>query len=284
MTRTLLAFLVFVFALVIAPSALAYTPPPMTAHVTDTAHKLSEADRLALDRKLEDYRVKTTNEIAVFIPASLDGESIDDVANATGRAWKIGVKGVGNGVLLVIAPVERKVRIETNRGVEGELTDLQSNDIIQHQIKPHLTPGHEDYRAAVDDSTTAIMAALDKGGVGGTSKTAAPAHKASGGEVLFGLVFLALMLGVPIIFMVLIIRAIARAFSSNSSGSSAGWASGGTWSNDSSWSSSSNDSSWSSGGGGGGGSDWGGSSGGGDSGYSGGGSDTFSGGGSSDSF
>lgn len=288
MTRSLIAFLVMVMALAFAPSAFAaYLPPAMTAHVTDTAHKLTEPERIAIDRKLEDYRLRTSNEIAVFIPATLDGESIEDVANATARAWKLGAKGDKNGLLLVIAPVERKVRIEVAQGNQGALTDLQANDIIRTKIKPRLTPGSENYRAAVDDATDAIIATLDKGGATGTpvgtSGASGTRHPASGGDLLFGLVFLLFMIAVPIIFMVIIIRAIARAFSSNGPSAGSGWASGSTWSNDSSWSSSSNDSSWSSGSSGGG-SDWGGGGGGGDSGFSGGGGGGFDGGGSSDSF
>jgi uncharacterized protein len=287
MTR-FLAFLVMVVTLAFAPSAFAYTPPPMTAHVTDTAHKLTEPERIAIDRKLEDYRLRTSNELAVFITASLDGETIEDVANATARAWKLGAKGDKNGLLLVIAPVERKVRIEVAQGNQGALTDLQANDIIRTKIKPQLAQGHENYRAAVDDATDAIIATLDKGGATGSPVLPTPATKrhssASGGDVLFGLIFFLFMLAVPIIFMVIIIRSIARAFSSNGQSSSSGWASGSTWSNDSSWSSSSNDSSWSSGSSGGG-SDWGGGGGGGgDSGFSGGGGGGFDGGGSSDSF
>jgi len=284
MTR-LIALLSMVLVLAFAPSALAaYTPPPMTAHVTDTAHKLTEPERIAIDRKLEDYRLRTSNEIAVFIPSTLDGESIEDVANATARAWKLGAKGDKNGLLLVIAPVERKVRIEVAQGNQGALTDLQANDIIRTKIKPHLAAGHEDYRAAVDDATDAIIATLDKGGATGhpVSTPGTTPHAASGGDLLFGLVFFLFMLVVPIIFMVVIIRAIARAFSSNGRSASSGWASGSTWSNDSSWSSSSSDSSWSSGSSGG--SDWSGGGGGGDSGFSGGGGGGFDGGGSSDSF
>lgn len=264
-----IAFAIFVLALAIAPSARAYTPPPMTAHVTDTAHKLTETERLAIDRKLEDYRVRTTVEIAVFLPASLDGDDVEDVAFTTFRAWHLGAKGKDNGVLLVLAPVERKSRIQTGKGIEGDLPDLRSNDILRTKVRPHLTPGHEDYRAAVDEATDAIMADIDKSiATGGSPKPAA--KPVTAGDALFGLVFLLIMLGIPLIFMIVIIRAIARAFSSNGSSGSSGWSSGSSWSNDSSWSS------------GGGGSDWGGG-GGGDSGFSGGGGDT-GGGGSSDSF
>ncbi len=269
--KSFLAFVAFVFALALAPRALAYTPPPMTAHVTDTAHKLTETERVEIDKKLEDYRVRTTNEIAVFIPASLDGETIEDVGIATGRAWHLGVKGKDNGVLLIIAPVERKARIEVGRGVEGALTDLQSNDIIRSKIRPNLAPGRENYRAAVDTATDAIIATLDKGGaVGGAT---APAQKPlTGMDVVFALIFFAIMIGVPILLLIGLVRVLRGAFSSNGRSAHSGWSSGSSWSNDSSWSSGSSggDSGWSGGGGG-------------DSGFSGGGGD-FGGGGSSDSF
>ncbi len=268
--KAFLAFLTFMFALAIAPRALAYAPPPMTAHVTDTAHKLTESERLEIDKKLEDYRLRTTNEIAVFIPASLDGETIEDVAIATGRAWQLGVKGKDNGVLLVIAPVERKARIEVGRGVEGDLTDIQSNDIIRTKIKPALAPGRENYRAAVDGATDAIISALDKGAAGGGKPAAKPAKPPGPLDVLFALIILAIIIIVPILLIVAFVRAIGSAFSSNGRSAHTGWSSGSSWSNDSSWSSGSSDSGWSGGGGG-------------DSGFSGGGGD-FGGGGSSDSF
>ncbi len=274
--KTFVAFLFFVLALAFAPSVLAYTPPTMTAHVTDTAHKLTEPERIAIDRKLEDYRLKTTIEIAVFLPATLDGNSIEDVANATARAWDLGAKGQKNGLLLVIAPVERRARIEVAQGNQGGLTDLQSNDIIRSKIRPRLTPGSENYRAAVDDATDAMIAALDKDLASSGGPTPATSHPASSGDVGFAVVLLLIIILVPIIFMIVIVRAIARAFTSNGRNAGSGWASGSSWSNDSSWSG---------GGGGGGGSDWsGGGGGGGDSGFSGGGGGGFDGGGSSDSF
>jgi uncharacterized protein len=262
--------LVIAFGLVLSARAMAFTPPPMTAHVTDTAGKLTEPERIALDHKLEDYRLRTGNQIAVFLPASLDGDTIEEVSIATARAWHIGVKGRDEGVLLVIAPAERRARIEVGKGAEGAITDLQSNDILHNQIRPLLAPGFENYRMAVDVGTSAIMTELDKGGMAGTGT---PTHRgaASPGSAAIGIVFLLLVFLVPIILFIVIIRAITSAFTSHGPGGSAGWASGGTWSSDSSWSSSSNDSSWSGG------------SGGGDSGFTGGGGD-FGGGGSSDSF
>ena len=275
MNVRLVALLTLLLALVAAP-ALAYTPPQMTGYVTDAAGVLTESQRLALDRKLLDYDHRTGNQVAVFIAKSLEGESIDVVGADTGRAWHVGAKGKDNGVLLVIAPVERKAEIATGKGVEGALTDLQTNDIIHQKLQPRLKPGHEDWNAAVEDTTDAIMAALDAGGTGGGPATPPPPRPASAGDVLFALVFFALMLGIPILFVVLLIRGLVSAFTSNGRSASRGWASGSSWSNDSSWSSSPSDSSWSSGGDSGSSFD-------GSSGDIGGGGD-FGGGGSSDSF
>jgi uncharacterized protein len=263
----LVAHLLVVLAVgLFSARALAFTPPPMTGHVTDTAGKLEEPERLAIDQKLEDYRQRTTNEIAVFIPATLDGDDVADVAFVTFRAWKLGVQGKDNGVLLVIAPGERKARIEVGRGVEGAITDLQANDIIRQRIRPHLSPGQENYPRAVEAATDGIIAALDSGGAGGGAARPAPAPSA--GSAAMGLLFLLLVFLVPFILFITIFRVFTGAFTSHGPYAGRGWVSGSTWSNDSSWSSSSSDSGW---------------SGGGDSGFTGGGGDT-GGGGSSDSF
>jgi len=270
MTRLVWLF-AFLFAFVLAPGALAYTPPPMTAHVTDPAHVLTDRQRFAIDRKLEDYRVRSGNEIAVFLPASLEGEDAETVAFAAGRTWGIGVKGKDNGVVLMIAPVERKVYIAVGKGAEGSLPDLKANDIIRQQIKPRLAAGREDYSGAIDAATDAIIASLDSGG---TSSVPA-ARPTSKGDVGFGLLLLAFMIIVPILLFIAFIRFLTGLFTSNGQTAHRGWSSGSSWSNDS-WSSGGGGSSWSDGGGGGFG-------GGGDSGFSGGGGD-FGGGGSGDSF
>jgi len=269
--HAILAVLVGLVLFCFAPAALAdYAPPEMTGHVTDPAGRLSNEMVDKLNAKLETYRLRSGNEIAVFLPATLGGYSIEDVGIATGRAWKLGAGKNDNGVLLVIAPVERKVRIEVGKGVEGALTDLQANDIIQ-KIKPRLKSG--EWGVAADEATDEIMATLDSGG----AKSAPAAHGASrpvtAGDAIAGLVFLLIIFGIPILFVVAIASAIARAFTSNGRSAYRGWSSGSSWSNDSSWSSGGG-SSWSS-------SDSGGSSFGSD--FSGGGGD-FGGGGSSDSF
>ena len=150
------------------PAAATFSPPPITGHVTDTAGKLSRDERLALDKKLEDYRRCSLHEVAVLVTGSLDGETIEDVAFKTFRAWKLGRKKEDDGVLLVVAPKERKLRIETGKGVGGALTDVQSARILADKVKPHLK--NDATFAAIDEGTTAIGAAL-----GGCAMSAADA-------------------------------------------------------------------------------------------------------------
>lgn len=261
------AALAFAALMLFAPAALAkYVPPAITGHVTDPGGRLTSTQVAALNAKLESYKIRTTNEVAIFLPVSLEGYSIDDVGFETGQTWKLGAGKNDNGVLLLIAPVERKVRIEVGKGAEGSLTDLQSNDIIQ-TMKPAMRAG--DWNQALDVGTDGIIAALDKGGTGAAAGAKPAPKPATAGDILVGLIVLAIMFGIPILFVVAIATSIARAFSSNGRGANRGWASGSSWSSDSG-----GGSSWSS-------SDSGGSSFGSD--FSGGGG-SFGGGGSSDSF
>jgi len=155
----LLAALVALVALALqAPTAFAFVVPPIQGHVTDTAGVLSQTQRAELEQRLADRMQRSGAEIAVFLPASLEGQSIEDVAYATFNAWRVGRSSLDNGVLLVIAPNERRVRIETGKGVGGQLTDLQASDIIEHVIVPQLREAR--YRDAVADGTDAIAEAL----------------------------------------------------------------------------------------------------------------------------
>lgn len=138
--------------------AAGYVPPPIAGHVTDAAGKLSADDIGRLNVKLAEYRKCSSNHVAVFVARSLEGYVVEDVAYATFNAWKVGATGKDNGVLLVIAPAERKVRIETGKGVGGELTDLQAKEILRERVSPRLAAG--DFFGAVDGGTTGIELAL----------------------------------------------------------------------------------------------------------------------------
>jgi uncharacterized protein len=161
--HTLLAAALALLALVIAsPRALAaFTPPPLRGHVVDTAGKLTQGEVLQLDAKLDAIRRRTGFELVAFVVGSLEGETIEDVAYETFNTWRIGQERLDNGVLLVIAPSERRIRIETGKGVGGALTDLQSNDIIREAIAPLLQ--QDRFYEAIDRGTSAIADTLVKG-------------------------------------------------------------------------------------------------------------------------
>jgi uncharacterized protein len=144
-------------ALLLASAAEAYRPPLPQGWVTDTAGKLSPADRAFLNQRLQAFEKETGAQVFVFIPASLQGEPIEDVAYATFQTWKIGQKGQDNGVLLLWAPSERRVYIQTGKGVGGDLTDVQSFRIIQ-RMKPYLQADRA--REALQVGTDAIMQAI----------------------------------------------------------------------------------------------------------------------------
>jgi uncharacterized protein len=186
--------------LAFALPSLAFTPPRLEGHVVDTAGKLGADDVAYLDGKLDAIRRRTGFEIVAFVPGSLEGEPIDDVAYTSFNAWGLGRKGADNGVLLVIAPTERKVRIETGKGVGGALTDLQSNDIIRQKIAPLLQ--QERFRDAIDQGTAAIAAELVKGTPEAqqrrprahrTAEPMSPVKLIGGGIALLLVIFLAIV-------------------------------------------------------------------------------------------
>src|SRR5580658_7690691 len=137
-------FLTFAFLAAFASSprfAWGFTPPLLEGHVTDLTRTLDDNQKRTLDGQMADLDRASTVEIAVLILGSLNGETIEDVGYATANAWKLGKGGKDNGVLLVIATGDRRVRIEVGKGLEGQLTDLQANDIIHQKINPELKQG-----------------------------------------------------------------------------------------------------------------------------------------------
>ena len=116
--------------------------PALTGHVVDDAHLLSAGTAQSLESQLSDYENGTTNQVVVATLPSLQSTAIEDYGYQLGRYWGIGQKGKNNGVLLIIAPNEHKVRIEVGYGLEGTLTDAQSSQIVQSIILPAFKSGN----------------------------------------------------------------------------------------------------------------------------------------------
>jgi uncharacterized protein len=133
--RAVLGLLLIIFA----TAALgAVTFPELTGRVVDEAGILDPTTKTALERKLSDFEAKTTGQIVVVTLKSLRGTSIEDYGYQLGRHWRIGQKEKNTGALLIVAPNERKVRIEVGYGFEGTLTDAVSKLIIENSIVPRL--------------------------------------------------------------------------------------------------------------------------------------------------
>jgi uncharacterized protein len=149
--RGAIAALVALLALLAAALALDF--PTLSGRVVDEANILDQSTRAALTDKLAALEQKSSDQLVVVTLKSLQGTSIEDFGYQLGRHWQIGQKDKNNGVLLIVVPSERKVRIEVGYGLEGTLTDAISKLIIEGAIVPRFRAN--DYAGgitrAVDD-------------------------------------------------------------------------------------------------------------------------------------
>lgn len=128
--------------LLVAGSALAQPKfPPQTDRIMDEAGLLTAADREVIRQDLKALEDKSSDQLVIVTTRSLQGYPIEDFGYQLGRFWGIGQKGVNNGVLLIVAPNERKVRIEVGRGLEPQLTDIMTKLIIENAILPAFRRG-----------------------------------------------------------------------------------------------------------------------------------------------
>ena len=152
-------FLVLSSALTLASFVFALDVPPLTGRVLDLAHVLPADVAASLTRDLEAHEAKTSNQVAVLILPSLEGEPLESFSHRVGTTWKLGQKGTDNGVLLLIALRERKVRIEVGYGLEGALTDLRSAHIIRQEIVPRFRSG--DLPGGIAAGVQAILGTIE---------------------------------------------------------------------------------------------------------------------------
>lgn len=115
--------------------------PPLTGRVVDEARLLSPADVAELTSTLAELESRSSDQIVVYTTRSLQGYEIEDFGYRLGRFWKIGQAPINNGIVLIVAPNERKVRIEVGRGLEPQMTDLMSKLIIENAILPGFRRG-----------------------------------------------------------------------------------------------------------------------------------------------
>jgi uncharacterized protein len=224
---------VIAFALVLGTmlSAAALDFPALSGRVVDGADILDAATRAALTQKLAELEAKTTDQLVVVTLKSLQNTSIEDFGVQLGRRWQIGQKDKNNGVLLIVAPSDRKVRIEIGYGLEGTLTDAISRLIIESTIIPRFRAN--DFPGGITRGVDDIISVLTGDAAEWKQRAA---KRPNPTPVWWPFVVLFLICGAFILVFVIIVGRMPsdpkswrrrRAGSSWSSGAGSSWSSGG---------------------------------------------------------
>ncbi len=157
--KLFLAAVFFIF--VLAQICIAVEVPFLTGRVTDDAQILAAEKRQVITQALKAHEDKTGNQIAVLTIPTLAGEGIEEYALAVFNEWKLGQKGKDNGVLIVVVPSDRRMRIEVGYGLEGTLTDGKAGSIIRNIMTPRFKQG--DYETGIEEGVKAVVAVLEGG-------------------------------------------------------------------------------------------------------------------------
>ena len=261
--RWLFAWLALLAVLAGAPAAAQDLPPRPNGPVYDGANVIGPGEKELLERRLSDYTRTTGRAIIVATVPSLDGQDIETYAQRLATTWDIGGKETENGLLFLVAPAERKMRIHTARGLQERMTDIMSGRIIRDVVTPKFKAG--DLSGGIVDGVDAIIAQLDMDPAQARAiEEAEAARRANAGEAaapaVAGIVFWVVMIvffalvfgrrahgrryrgggGMGAVGNVLMWTAINAAMNSGRSGGGSSWGGGGGGS-------------WGGGGGGGGG-------------------------------
>lgn len=239
--RTLL--LVLFAALLLPGPALAQTFPALTGPVVDQADILPPEVEARLAQKLVALKAQSQRELAVVTLKSLEGYEISDYGYRLGRAWGLGSKERNNGAVLIIAPNERKLRIEAGYGLEPVLTDGMSSLIINRHIVPRFKA--DDYPGGVEAGTDAIIQQLtlpaDQAQKIATEANVQPASEGFPPQLIFFLIAFLLFFVVPLIrrigggrryggsglAQVIVWEVLSAAARGGSGGGGGGWSGGG---------------------------------------------------------
>jgi uncharacterized protein len=149
------------FILAVTPYAFAFDFPALSGRVVDQANIMSPVTKSDVGKKSKDLEEKSGIQLVVATVKSLQGSDIETYANQLFRFWKLGEAKNNNGVLLLVAPTEHKVRIEVGYGLEGTLTDALSSVIITSAITPRFKAN--DFSGGIERGVDGIIAVLTTG-------------------------------------------------------------------------------------------------------------------------
>ncbi|MCP1650541.1 TPM domain-containing protein [Pseudomonas nitroreducens] len=155
--RWLLTALLLCWAVVLQAAPVAI--PPLSARVTDLTQTLDAGQRAQLESQLAGLEQRKGAQIAVLLVPTIGEDSIEDYAVRAFEQWKLGRKGVDDGVLLVVAKNDRTLRIEVGYGLEGTITDVQAGRIIREQIVPFFQKG--DFAGGIQAGVDSLIALIE---------------------------------------------------------------------------------------------------------------------------
>jgi uncharacterized protein len=157
---------------------------PALARISDPDAYLSAAQRAALDQRLASFEAEHGSQVAVLMVASTQPEPIADFAHRVGDAWKIGRRGIGDGVLIVVAVQDRTARIDVARSLEGAIPDLAARRLIREQMGPHFAS--KDYAGGINAALDGLFGLITAEGLpAGPGAAAGPepvAHRGPSGD------------------------------------------------------------------------------------------------------
>ncbi len=160
--------------------AQAALPPPPTRWVTDGSNLLSPATREGLDQRLKAYQKGTGHQVLVWIGGSTGGDPLEDWTVRAFAAWKVGRKGLDDGLVLFVFTGDQKLRIEVGYGLEGQIPDIVASRIIRESIVPKLKSGDAD--GAINEGVDRILKVVD-----GEASAREPEHRSQRGAQPIGL-------------------------------------------------------------------------------------------------
>jgi uncharacterized protein len=153
--------------------------PYLTGRVNDNAQILSEEIKTVLSEALKAHEEKTTNQVVVLTLQTLGGENVEDFAFRVFNDWQLGQKDKDNGILIMVVPNDRKMRIEVGYGLESEMTDLLAGKIIRDIMTPRFRDG--DFNGGITEGTMAVLAALEGKNVEGLNESESTEESAVSG-------------------------------------------------------------------------------------------------------
>jgi uncharacterized protein len=199
----------------LATAAFALDFPQLTGRVVDQANVMTAESRADLESKLKDLEDKSGIQLVVATVKSLQGSDIESYANELFRTWKLGQAQKNNGVLLLVAPAEHKVRIEVGYGLEGILTDALSSVIISSAMLPRFKAN--DYSGGIERGVDGIVSVLGGDTADWQPKVNVRSDRDDQGVAIF-----------PVIILLLIIYIIWTGYRNSTSGRY-GTRGGGPW-------------------------------------------------------